>query len=91
MLARLLELIVPSVCPACDAPRAVGDELLCLGCARSIEEIVGWASFTAEGRRTIMAELAGRSQAMAPAARRPDENANRQEQRPGTAPFADAS
>ena len=64
---------------------------LCLGCARSIEEIVGWASFTAEGRRTIMAELAGRRQALAPAARRPDEKANRQKQRPGTAPFADAS
>ncbi len=36
MRARLLELIVPSVCPACDAPRAAGDELLCLGCARGL-------------------------------------------------------
>jgi ComF family protein len=35
--ARLLELIVPSVCPACDAPRDAGDLLLCPSCARGLE------------------------------------------------------
>ena len=36
MRARLLELIVPSVCPACDAPRSPGDTLLCPACARGL-------------------------------------------------------
>src|SRR5262249_13232897 len=32
----LHELLVPSVCPACDAPRAPGDSLLCSFCARGV-------------------------------------------------------
>ncbi|MCE7027635.1 DUF1289 domain-containing protein [Jiella avicenniae] len=30
---------------------------LCLGCGRTIEEIAGWASFSPQTRRTIMARL----------------------------------
>jgi len=32
----LLELVVPSVCPACDRPRAERDTLLCRDCARGL-------------------------------------------------------
>jgi ComF family protein len=35
----LLELVVPSVCPACDRPRAAGDTLLCRDCARSLRRL----------------------------------------------------
>jgi ComF family protein len=39
-LARaLLELVVPSVCPACDRPRAAGDTLLCGACARGLRRL----------------------------------------------------
>ena len=39
-LARaLLELVVPSVCPACDRPRVAGDTLLCRDCARSLRRL----------------------------------------------------
>jgi predicted Fe-S protein YdhL (DUF1289 family) len=30
---------------------------LCSGCGRSLDEIAGWANFTDEERRRIMAEL----------------------------------
>lgn len=33
---------------------------LCEGCARTIEEIAQWASYTPSERRRIMAELEGR-------------------------------
>ncbi|MEN8888032.1 MAG: DUF1289 domain-containing protein [Celeribacter marinus] len=33
------------------------DTRLCLGCARSIDEIGVWGSLSAEARRTIMADL----------------------------------
>jgi len=33
---------------------------LCLGCARSIDEIAAWSQMAPETRRTIMAELPGR-------------------------------
>ncbi len=36
---------------------------LCIGCARSIEEIGGWSSMTPEARRTIMDELPHRQPA----------------------------
>lgn len=36
---------------------------LCLGCARSIEEIGGWSSMTPEARRAIMDELPHRQPA----------------------------
>ncbi|RPE71570.1 hypothetical protein EDD53_0691 [Pacificibacter maritimus] len=36
---------------------------LCLGCARSIDEIGGWGLMTPEERRAIMAELPNRSPA----------------------------
>lgn len=38
-LGALLELLVPSVCPACDAPRAPGDALLCPPCARGLRAL----------------------------------------------------
>lgn len=39
-LARaLFELVVPSVCPACDAPRRPGDTLLCSHCARGVRRL----------------------------------------------------
>ena len=34
---------------------------LCLGCARTLDEIARWASFTEEERDRIMAELPRRS------------------------------
>ncbi|GAA3875248.1 DUF1289 domain-containing protein [Celeribacter arenosi] len=39
------------------------DTRLCLGCARSIEEIGDWSRMTPEQRKTIMAELPSRSPA----------------------------
>lgn len=36
MRTGFLELIVPSVCPACDAPRSPGEALLCRRCAREL-------------------------------------------------------
>ena len=36
LLGALLELVVPSVCPACDVPRVTGDALLCASCARGL-------------------------------------------------------
>ena len=33
---------------------------LCVGCFRSLEEITGWSSMTAERRKEVMAELADR-------------------------------
>jgi predicted amidophosphoribosyltransferase len=38
---RLLELLAPSVCPACDAPRRAGEPLLCPACARGVEPLPG--------------------------------------------------
>jgi predicted amidophosphoribosyltransferase len=38
-LGALLELLIPSVCPACDAPRASGDTLLCAACARGLRAL----------------------------------------------------
>jgi ComF family protein len=37
--AALLELIAPSVCPACDAPRRPGERLLCAACARGLRRM----------------------------------------------------
>jgi ComF family protein len=36
LLGAFLELVVPSVCPACDVPRATGELLLCASCARGL-------------------------------------------------------
>lgn len=36
---------------------------LCIGCARSIDEIGRWSRMTSEERRAIMAELPGRTAA----------------------------
>jgi predicted Fe-S protein YdhL (DUF1289 family) len=33
---------------------------LCLGCARSIDEIAAWSRMTPEARRTVMTALPGR-------------------------------
>jgi predicted Fe-S protein YdhL (DUF1289 family) len=41
----------------CEIHRATG---LCLGCRRTIEEIVGWSAMTSAERRRIMAELPAR-------------------------------
>ncbi len=39
-LARaLFELVTPSVCPACDAPRRPGDPLLCRSCASRVRRL----------------------------------------------------
>ena len=34
---------------------------LCVGCARSIEEIAAWSGMTPEARRAVMAALPGRA------------------------------
>ena len=41
MRAALLELIAPSVCPACDARRLPGEALLCASCARGLRRLPG--------------------------------------------------
>jgi uncharacterized protein len=41
---------------------------LCLGCARSLDEIAAWSRMTPEARRLVMAQLPGRRPA--PAGRR---------------------
>ncbi len=38
-LAALLELLIPSVCPACDVARVPGDALLCPACARGVRAL----------------------------------------------------
>jgi ComF family protein len=37
--ASLLELLIPSLCPACDAPRGAGDPLLCAGCRAELQPL----------------------------------------------------
>jgi predicted amidophosphoribosyltransferase len=37
--AALLELLIPSVCPACDAPRRAGAALLCAQCAAELSPL----------------------------------------------------
>jgi predicted amidophosphoribosyltransferase len=37
--AALLELVLPSVCPACDAPRAAGELFLCARCATGVRRL----------------------------------------------------
>jgi hypothetical protein len=37
-----------------------GESGLCLGCFRSLKEVAGWASFTADEREALMAELPSR-------------------------------
>ena len=39
MWAALLELLIPSVCPACDAPRRPGAALLCAPCAAGLSRL----------------------------------------------------
>lgn len=39
------------------------DTRLCLGCARSLEEIGGWSSMSTEARRAVMADLPNRTPA----------------------------
>ncbi len=39
LLRAFVELVVPSVCPACDAPRATGDTILCGACARGLRAL----------------------------------------------------
>ena len=46
----------------CEIDRASG---LCRGCGRTIAEISGWVSMSAEDRRRIMGELAARKAALA--------------------------
>jgi predicted Fe-S protein YdhL (DUF1289 family) len=33
---------------------------LCVGCARSLEEIAAWGSMSADARRAVLAQLPGR-------------------------------
>ena len=37
--SALLELVAPSVCPGCDAPRAAGELLLCARCAAGVRRL----------------------------------------------------
>ncbi|WAP71123.1 DUF1289 domain-containing protein [Jiella pelagia] len=63
---------------------------LCLGCGRTLEEIAGWAAFSAETRRSIMARLEGSG----PARPSRDRDARSQHQdggRTGSAASNDAS
>jgi predicted Fe-S protein YdhL (DUF1289 family) len=50
---------------------------LCLGCARSLDEIAGWSRMTPEARRAVMAELPSRR--AAPTGRRGGRAARRGE------------
>ena len=60
---------------------------LCLGCARTLDEIASWSGFTAETRQTITEDLPARRDGLAK--RRRELRAN-QSKRPRTAVSADA-
>ncbi len=38
----------------------IDEDGLCVGCARTLEEIAGWGSFSAERRHAVMSALPGR-------------------------------
>lgn len=42
---------------------SLNPEGICIGCYRTIDEIIGWSGFTAGERRRIMDELQGRESA----------------------------
>ncbi|MBP0616187.1 DUF1289 domain-containing protein [Jiella mangrovi] len=64
---------------------------LCLGCARSLEEIGGWAGFSAATRQRIMAELGQRMTALTETARQKPPAAAGKERRSETVVASDAS
>lgn len=46
--------------PCIDICRIDPASRLCLGCARTLDEIAAWGGMSAEARRRVMAELPGR-------------------------------
>jgi predicted Fe-S protein YdhL (DUF1289 family) len=55
----------PVETPCVDICEIDRDSGLCRGCGRTIAEISGWGSMSAEDRRRIMRELASRKAALA--------------------------
>ena len=59
LAAELLELVVPSVCAACDGPRRPGDPLLCSRCAAGLRplhalgEVATALAYTGTGRELV--------------------------------------
>lgn len=71
MRAALLELLTPSTCPGCDAPRSEGDARLCPRCARALtplplhEGVVTALSYRGLGARLVQRfKYAGRRDAL---------------------------
>ena len=50
----------PGVASPCTGVCVIGDDDLCQGCARTIEEIAGWGTATHAERRSILAALPAR-------------------------------
>lgn len=59
----MIELVPPEpadVASPCTGVCVIGDDDLCEGCARTIEEIAGWSSTSFAERRAVLAALAER-------------------------------
>lgn len=59
----MIELVPPEpadVASPCIGICVIGDDDLCEGCARTIDEIGGWGGASFAERRRILAELPGR-------------------------------
>lgn len=50
----------PAIETPCVKICVIDDDGLCVGCARTLEEIAGWGSWSAERRATVMMSLATR-------------------------------
>ncbi len=59
----MIELVPPEpadMSSPCIGICVIGDDDLCEGCARTIEEIAAWGDAGFEERRRVLAEVAGR-------------------------------
>ncbi|TPW17926.1 MAG: hypothetical protein FD130_469 [Halothiobacillaceae bacterium] len=49
---------LPPVASPCVRNCCLNEKDICLGCFRTLNEITGWAAFTEEQRRTVLAQAA---------------------------------
>lgn len=52
---------IPLIQSPCIGTCTVGPDGLCVGCFRSVDEIAGWLSFSADQRQSIMKALPDRA------------------------------